>query len=393
MVDVVLLPSDVDKKAASVDKKVLPLKQREKRFQVLGFLVTVDAATLQEIADQLKITKKNAEGILNHNSHYFESFRIPYENRYWWRVTEKGKQDYFAIANLDQTVSELKLEEAEDAEKAEKRRKFEWLEQKRKMLNKTAKAEKKKAQKKKQEKCGIKEKTVIRGISLFAHFKILNVLATGNYMTHHEVMTVSGLSKMHSFGVLKSLSNSRYVEKVLYNGRCYYWRITDSGRQEYSRLEQIHDPVSITLSTQEIENRDVLVQQNLSKMKIREQEGKIKDSFAAEKKIRANESGLRKYFLYDENNPIDMEIAKRVNKHPRPEYHCKKILCRRLALGCGANYRNINEKIEIKLLDRCKNKGITRNEFVRQLFCAHFNIKMEEVNRPHNHILNSFCVL
>jgi hypothetical protein len=105
------------------EKKGWPLQKREKRFQVLSFLVIVDAATRQEIADQLKTTRKSVDGVLSFNSHYFESFRIPYDKQHRWRVTELGKKDYFDILKKEQAVRESEIEEAkvEEAEKPNRR--------------------------------------------------------------------------------------------------------------------------------------------------------------------------------------------------------------------------------------------------------------------------------
>ncbi len=216
------------------EKKGWPLQKREKRFQVLGFLVTVDAATRQEIADQLKTTKKSVDGVLSFNSHYFESFRIPYDKQHRWKVTELGKKDYFAIVKKEQTVNELKLEKAK-----------------------------------------VKEAKV----------------------------------------------------------------------EEAEKPNRRH-----TKPTEEAEAK----------------------------------TGIEKYFTPDPTNPLDAEIVRRLNALGRgvgsqEERFCKSILSKRLALRASSNFRGVDELIEKKLLERCKKKGKKRNDFVRELFCVHFNIKTDEV--------------
>ena len=85
----------------------LRLKQGQKRFQVLGFLLTVDAATELEIEEALGMYVGN---VLRLNNHYFECFRIPYLRQNWYRATKWGRQDYVAIAGEVETVRESKVE-------------------------------------------------------------------------------------------------------------------------------------------------------------------------------------------------------------------------------------------------------------------------------------------
>lgn len=44
-------------------------------------------------------------------------------------------------------------------------------------------------------------------------------------------------------------------------------------------------------------------------------------------------------------------------------------------MGAKADYTGVDQMIENKLLQCCKNKGIKRNEMVRQLFCIQLDIK------------------
>lgn len=86
----------------------LRLKRNQKRFQVLGFLLTVDAATESEIEEVLGL--REAKNVLKLNGHYFECFRIPYLRQNWYRATKWGRQDYVAIAGDVETVRESKVE-------------------------------------------------------------------------------------------------------------------------------------------------------------------------------------------------------------------------------------------------------------------------------------------
>jgi hypothetical protein len=76
------------------DAVKMPLMQTHRCFEVLSFLVVVDAATKYEI--NLKMGR-NVSVSLTKNPWYFERFTKPYDRRIWWRVTEQGKNEYFAV--------------------------------------------------------------------------------------------------------------------------------------------------------------------------------------------------------------------------------------------------------------------------------------------------------
>lgn len=263
------------------EKKGWPLQQREKRFQVLSFLVTVDAATMQEIADQLNTTKKRIEGVVRFNSHYFVSSSIPHDKWRQWRATEKGRQDYFAIVNRAQTVMELKLQKAR------------------------AEIEKMKAK-----------------------------------AEEAEIEKVEKLEKyVQRRGEIREKKEAKLAEK----------------RQKGL---QVHRKTTVA---------------NIER-----------DARKAEAKVEIEKRGIQKYFSPDPSNPIDAEIVRRLEALGRgvgsqEERYCKTILMKRLALHAGPNYSGGEELIEKKLSERCQKKGKTRNDYVRELFCIHFNIKIREV--------------
>ncbi len=89
---------------------VRQLKPGEKRFRVLGFLLTVDAATELEIEEALGMC--DVRDTLKLNGHYFECFRIPYLRQNWYRATKWGRQDYMKIAGAGEveTVKESRVE-------------------------------------------------------------------------------------------------------------------------------------------------------------------------------------------------------------------------------------------------------------------------------------------
>lgn len=124
------------------------------------------------------------------------------------------------------------------------------------------------------------------------------------------------------------------------------------------------------------------------KKEVTEGESELLVAFATEKNIRDNESGIRRYFLYDMNNPIDMEIVQRIEQYDhlsqyagQQEQNCRRILQKRLRYRTNGQ-KNTDQVIEMKLLQRCNQRGITRTEYVRELFCVHFNIKTVEVGNP-----------
>jgi|GEM_PF-3520554 len=229
------------------------------------------------------------------------------------------------------------------------------------------------------------------------NFKIFGVLAAANdYMLLWELAQLAGFSEVYCKFVSDKLWRSGYVEKVRENvGNL--WCITASGRQEYNRLAEIFGVVPVSQRDTPIvrteAHRKYISRQKRNEpaaMKIRRlADAKWIESFKAEKELRDKESGLRKYFLYDENNPIDAEIVKRFHERsssirhgfygPYEDYFCRQILCRRLSLRCSAKYLHVNEAIENKLREWCKRKNMTRNELVRELFRIEFNIKTVEV--------------
>jgi len=263
------------------EKKGGPLQQREKRFQVLSFLVTVDAATMREIADQLKTTKKSAEGVVRFNSHYFVSSSIPHDKWRQWRVTEKGRQDYFAIVDPEQTVRELKLQKAR------------------------AEIEKMKVK---------AEETEIKKVEKLE-----------KYVQRREE--------------IREKKEAKLAEK---------------------RQKGLHAHRETTVANIE------------------------RDARKAEAKVEIEKRGIQKYFIPDPNSPIDAEIVRRLEALGRgvgsqEERYCKTILCKRLQLGTNGYYQGTEELIEKKLLEHCQEKGKERNDYVRELFCVHFNIKIREV--------------
>lgn len=228
-----------------------------------------------------------------------------------------------------------------------------------------------------------------------ASFRILNALAiVGTYITGDEIVILSAISRLHTFNMLKSLEVQEYVEKVLRagGGKQYYYRITDSGRHEHSKLKQIHGQIEIADAEliNDIESRNIVTRPCRSIIRNREQEAEIRESFKIDRARRIGKRGITKYFLYDLSNPIDAEIVQRIitqnslNDSPgHQELFCRRILCHRLHCGTG-NFSGADQVIESRLLQHCLKKGKTRNEMVRELFCIQFNIKTVDVGQPHN---------
>lgn len=131
------------------------------------------------------------------------------------------------------------------------------------------------------------------------------------------------------------------------------------------------------------------------KKEVIEGESELLVAFATEKNIRDNESGIRRYFLYDLNNPIDAEIVQRICEIILPakyrsaaglqEKYCRRILQKRLRYGTNGS-KNSDFTLEQRLFRQCMRCGLTRNELVRELFCVHFGIKegFVEVSQTHN---------
>lgn len=227
--------------------------------------------------------------------------------------------------------------------------------------------------------------------------KILDVLVTAdNYLRIGELKNLAGYSEAYCKAVLDQLWRSGHIEKISRTHGGNLWCITESGKQDYATLTEMCGFVPLEKRDTSIvrteAHRQYLLQQEQRAAKKAEKEAKearLTESFKNEKAVRDNESGIRKYFLYDLNHPIDMEIVKKIKeiatyksfgfKDSYEEVSCKIILRRRLGLGCGVNYRDIDQLIENKLLQRCKQKGKTRHEYVRELFCIHFNLKLVEV--------------
>jgi len=138
--------------------------------------------------------------------------------------------------------------------------------------------------------------------------------------------------------------------------------------------------------------QEVMKEAKVKKVKkeVTEGESELLVAFATEKNIRDNESGIRRYFLYDMNKPIDMEIVWRLQELARngpasQELTCRRILKKRLRYGTNGS-KNSDFILEQRLFRQCMRCGITRNELVRELFCIHFNIKegLERVVQTHN---------
>lgn len=221
-------------------------------------------------------------------------------------------------------------------------------------------------------------------------FKMLGVLAAANdYVLLRELASLAGYSEMYCKVVLDKFWRSGYVEKIArerYRGNL--WRITDIGIQEYRKLADMFGVVPVEKQSATSVVRTEAQRKYLSRQKRREQtvaevktaeEIAIIESFKIDRELRAGKRGIERYFLYDLSNPIDAEIVRRVPDNIQEEHHCRYILCKRLALGNYISYHGVDQMIENKLLQRCLQRGITRNELVRELFCIQFNIKGYEV--------------
>lgn len=78
-------------------KKQIRIQKGDNRFQILSFLVTVDAATRYEIIEKSGVSDKSTIHILCHNPWFFEQFCSPGDKRAWWRITDAGRQAYFSM--------------------------------------------------------------------------------------------------------------------------------------------------------------------------------------------------------------------------------------------------------------------------------------------------------
>lgn len=219
-------------------------------------------------------------------------------------------------------------------------------------------------------------------------FKILGVLAAANdYIFLLDVASLAGYSEVYSKLVLDKFWCSGYIEKVARGRNGNLWRITERGRQEYRKLANMFGVVPVEKQATPIV-RSETQRKYLSRQKRKDQiamgvktsaETKLEESFRADRDLRANERGLRKFFLYDLNNPIDQEIVRQICER-RAEYQeqlCRQLLAKRLSITYCTRDRgsHTDPLIENRLLKRCARRGITRNELVRQLLCIQLNIK------------------
>lgn len=185
--------------------------------------------------------------------------------------------------------------------------------------------------------------------------RVLTVLVNAEKpLTEYDVRTAADLSKPACQGALAVLYREGYAENDIVVGgrRMFYWRITDSGRQECAKLTELFSVVF----------PDVV--QDYPRCQYPTDESK--------------ESGIRKFFHYNVTYPTDVEILRKIveqcsrfvnvnNSHEK--------LCRRI-LSCRLHIISDDDTFIIQTIQRRSQKrGMDRHEFVRELFCIHFNIK------------------
>ena len=371
------LPVAQNRKYDYEPKKRTPLKQGEKRFQILSFLVTVNAATKTDIDRKIGM---NARDTLRANLHYFEQFQIPYDKHFWWRTTEQGRQDYLAIVGQIETVVESKLESQKLT------------------LQKLREGDiQERIVQEEQEKKIRESKIQVRKI-------------------REQKRLEREQKRLEKAEKIRQLEQKK-AERRKIREECK--RLREQNRKEIPRKERPLKPARQQATTKvkkEVKKATTKVKKEVpmtetrrkylmrqeqkaareaEREAIRQKEAKMEESFKEERTLRAGKRGIEHYFLYDMTNPVDVDIVRRIqelSRHgiARQERCCKQILTKRL----GKNFlgRIVDDQvIEQVLLHKCLKNGKTRNEYVRELFCIHFNIKegLERVVQTHNPALFS----
>ena|GEM_PF-4618036 len=404
------LPVAQNRKYDYEPKKRTPLKQGEKRFQILSFLVTVNAATKTDIDRKIGM---NARDTLRANLHYFEQFQIPYDKHFWWRTTEQGRQDYLAIVGQIETVVESKLESQkltlqklregdiqerivqEEQEKkireskiqVRKIREQKRLEREQKRLEKAEKIrqlEQKKAERRKIREQERLEKEKIREQKKAERRKIREECKRLREQNRKEIPR-----KERPLKPARQQATTKVKKEVK--------KATTKVKKEVKKATtKVKKEVPMTETRRKyLMRQEQKAAREAEREAIRQKEAKMEESFKEERTLRAGKRGIEHYFLYDMTNPVDVDIVRRIqelSRHgiARQERCCKQILTKRL----GKNFlgRIVDDQvIEQVLLHKCLKNGKTRNEYVRELFCIHFNIKegLERVVQTHNPALFS----